>query len=389
MAAARAQRQRGQVQEQPVDGSDGGHEVDPGGMTDREITAQVVGSAGVVRLDRPRALNALTTAMRAEIATAFADWARNPQVYAAAIVSNSDRAFCAGGDVREMVAWGRERPDDARRSLAAEYALNWQLDCFAKPTVSLIDGMVMGSGVGISLYGTHRVAGERYRFAMPETQIGLFPDDGVSWAFARMPANVGMYLALTGREIGRADAFRLGLVTHCVSAASFKDIVAALSAADPVDPLLDDRHHHPGPGEIEAMEPAIARCFGKDSVEAIVAALETERGTHEAWAQGVLADLNRASPTSLKITHRHVRAARSMDLSATLQQDFRLASRCMQGHDFYEGVRASLIDRDQSPRWQPGRLEDVSEAVVDAYFASLGADGLQLASRSEMQAVRA
>lgn len=363
---------------------------DATGMIEREaITADVVGAAGVVTLDRPRALNALTTGMRARIAAAFSDWARNPQVYAAAIVSNSDRAFCAGGDVREMVAWGRERPDDARRSLAAEYSLNWQLDCFTKPTVSLIDGVVVGSGVGITLYGTHRVAGERYRFAMPEARIGLFPDDGVSWAFARMPNNIGMYLALTGREIARADAFRLGLVTHCVPAASFREILEALSNADPVDPELDDRHQDPGPGDLADVEPAIARCFGKDSVEAIVGALEAERGASEEWARDVLADLNRASPISLKVTHRHVRAARELDLSATLQQDFRIATRCMQAHDFYEGVRAALIDRDNAPRWLPGRLEQVTEAVIEAYFATLGADELQLASRTEMQAVRA
>jgi enoyl-CoA hydratase len=337
---------------------------------------------------RPRALNALTTAMRAEIAAAFQGWARNPQVYAAAIVSASDRAFCAGGDVREMAAWGKERQLDARRSLAAEYALNWQLDCFIKPTVSLIDGVVMGSGVGITLYGTHRVAGERYRFAMPEVRIGLFPDDGVSWAFARMPSHIGMYLALTGREVGRADAFRLGLVTHCIPAAGFKDILARLGDADPVDPVLDGRHEDPGAGEIEKVEPAIARCFGKDSVEAIVAALQAERGQAEAWAQGVLGDLGRASPTSLKLTHRHVRAVRALDLRATLQQDFRLACRCMQNLDFYEGVRASLIDRDNAPLWQPGRLQDVSEAILKAYFAPLDEDELQLATRREMQAVR-
>jgi enoyl-CoA hydratase len=352
------------------------------------VCARVEGAAGVVTLDRPSALNALTTAMRAEIAAAFHAWSRSPQVYAAAIVSATDRAFCAGGDLREMVAWGRQRQHDARRSLAAEYALNWQLECFTKPTVSLIDGMVMGSGVGISLYGTHRVAGERYRFAMPEARIGLFPDDGVSWAFARMPGNVGMYLALTGREIGRADAFRLGLVTHCVPAPRFGEILAHLGDADPVDPVLDGRHEDPGAGEIELMEPAIARSFGGDSVEAIVAALEAERGSTQAWAQGVLADLNRASPTSLKVTHRHVRAARAVDLRATLQQDFRLACRCMEGADFYEGVRAILIDRDNAPVWQPGRLQDVSRSMLDAYFAPLRPEELQLASRTEMQAVR-
>ena len=365
------------------------HTTDPDDTSqDTAIRTDLEGAAGVVTLNRPRALNALTTAMRAKIAAAFAAWARNPQVYAAVIVSATDRAFCAGGDVREMVEWGKTRPADARRSLAAEYSLNWQLDCFTKPTVSLIDGVVMGSGVGITLYGTHRVAGERYRFAMPETGIGLFPDDGVSWAFSRMPDEIGMYLALTGRAIGRADAYRLGLVTHCIPAARFAEIGAAISDADPVDPVLDSRHEDPGLGEIDALRPAIARCFGLQSVEAITAALGAERGETETWAKGALADLQRCSPTSLKVTLRHVRSVRGADLSATLKQDFRLASRFMQGHDFYEGVRAGLIDRDQAPKWQPDSLDQVSDAAVDAYFAPLGADELALATRTEMQAVR-
>jgi enoyl-CoA hydratase len=354
----------------------------------RNIAIAIEGAAGIVTLNRPRALNALTTAMRADIAAAFAAWARNPQVYAAVIVSASERAFCAGGDVREMVEWGKSRPDAARQSLAAEYALNWQLDCFTKPTVSLIDGMVMGSGAGISLYGTHRVAGERYRFAMPEAGIGLFPDDGVSWAFARMPGDIGTYLALTGRAIGRADAYRLGLATHCIPAACFTEIRAALSDADPVDPLLDDRHEDPGAGELEALRPAIARCFGGNSMEAIVAALGAEREERE-WASRVLEDLGRCSPTSLKVALRHVRSVRGLDLSATLRQDFRIACRFMEGGDFYEGVRASLIDRDRAPKWRPDRLEDVSDAMVERYFAPLGEDELQLATRAEMQAVRA
>src|SRR5262245_17948705 len=147
----------------------------PASAPERDIVAGVEGAAGVITLNRPRALNALTAVMRTTIAQAFAAWARDPQVYASAIVSATDRAFCAGGDVREMAECGRRDPEEARRMLAAEYALNWQLDCFTKPTVSLIDGVVMGSGVGISLYGTHRVAGERYPFATPETGIGCVP----------------------------------------------------------------------------------------------------------------------------------------------------------------------------------------------------------------------
>jgi enoyl-CoA hydratase len=357
------------------------------GAAQGDISVGVDGCAGVVRLNRPRALNALTTAMRAEIAQGFAGWGRDPQVYAAIICSTSDRAFCAGGDIKESIERGRAAPAEARRSLAEEYALNWQLDCFSKPTVSLIDGVVIGSGVGISLFGTHRVAGERYRFSMPEVGIGLFPDDGVSFPFSAMPDEIGMYLALTGRAIGRADAYALGLVTHCIPAAQFSDIQAAIRDADPVDPLLDDRHEDPGPGELEALRPLIARCFAADTVEEIVARLRAERGDGTVWAEGVLADLAKASPTSLKITHRHVRSLRGTDLRTALIQDYRLACRCLEAHDFYEGVRALLIDRDRNPKWSPARLEDVTEAMVDAYFAPM-ADDLVLASRAEMQAVR-
>lgn len=343
-------------------------------------------AAAFVTLNRPQALNALTTAMRAAMARAFPRWARDPEIYAVVVSSASERAFCAGGDVREITEWAKNRKADAVKSLAEEYALTWQLECFFKPTVSLIDGVAMGSGVGISLYGTHRVAGERYRFAMPETGIGLFPDDGVSWAFARMPDAIGMYLALTGRPIGRADAYRLGLVTHCIPADRFGEIRAGLAAADTVDPLLDHRHQDPGPGELEALRPAIARCFSDNTVEGIVDRLRSERGASATWAQGVVEDLAARSPTSLKITHRHVQLARNLDLRATLIQDFRLACRCLEGEDLYEGVRALLIDRDRKPRWQPGRLQDVSGAMVEAYFAPLGAKELALPSRAKMQA---
>jgi enoyl-CoA hydratase len=339
-----------------------------------------------VTLNRPAVLNALTKSMRASMARAFPPWIRNPEIYAVVISSANNRAFCAGGDLRELTNWGRSSRADALRSLAEEYTLSWQLECFFKPTVSLIDGIVMGSGVGISLYGTHRVAGEGYRFAMPETGIGLFPDVGVCCAFARMPDAIGMYLALTGRAIGRADAYRLGLATHCIPGDSFSQIRACLADADTVDELLDAHHEDPGPGELEALRPAIARCFSRDSVEAVLDQLRAERGSHADWAQGIIKDLLARSPTSLKITHRHVRQAARLDLRDTLIQDYRLACRCLEGDDFYEGVRAVLIDRDRGPKWKPARLEDVSEARIDAYFASLGESELVLPSRARMQA---
>jgi enoyl-CoA hydratase len=343
-----------------------------------DIRLDIEGAGAVVTLNRPQALNALTDAMRAQLAAAIPRWARDPQVYALLIMSSSERAFCAGGDVREMADWGRSRIADARRSLAAEYALNWSLDRFTKPAIALIDGMVMGGGGGISLYGTHRVAGERYRFAMPETGIGFFPDDGVSSVLARLPDEIGMYLALTGRAVGRADAYRLGLATHCISARQFGEIRVAVSEADPVDPLLDTRHEDPGPGDLEQLRPAIARCFSADSLEGTLGRLGAETGASAPWAEGVRAELAQRSPLSLAVTHRQLRKARGWDLRTALLNDFRLACRFLEGKDFYEGVRAFLVDRDRAPRWQPDRLEDVTEAMVEGHFAALGAGELQL-----------
>jgi enoyl-CoA hydratase/carnithine racemase len=353
----------------------------PGGS---DVLLALEGSGLVVTLNRPAALNALTDAMRAQLLAGFPRWSRDPNVYAVLITSSSERAFCAGGDVRELTDWGRRNLAAARRSLADEYKLNWQVDCFTKPTVSLMDGPVIGGGVGLTLYGTHRVAGERYRFSMPETGIGLFPDDGVSSKLVRMPDEIGMYLALTGRSLGPADAHRLGLLTHCIPAARFGEVRAAICDADPVDPVLDGRHEDPGAGEIEPLQPVIARCFSAESVEAILARLRLETGNTAGWAEQVLAELARRSPLSLKVTYRQMREARGGDLATALARDYRLACRFLEGADLYEGVRAMFIDRGSPPRWQPGRLEDVSDAMVDAYFTPIGPDELDLPARPPM-----
>jgi len=346
------------------------------------------GAAGRITLNRPQRRNALSTAMRAEIAAALPRWVREPNIYAVLVASATPGVFCAGGDLRELADWGRSAKTQALSSLAAEYALNWRLECFTKPTISLIDGLVVGSGVGISLYGTHRVAGENYRFAMPETQIGLFPDDGVCHAFARMPHHIGTYLALTGRAIGPADAYHLGLATHVIAAHEFADIAAAIADAEPVDQVLDSRHQPPGPGELASHSEVVGRCFSADSVEEIIARLREEAGEERAWAQTVADELARCSPTSLKLTHRHLRQAGDLDLRATLIENYRIARQCLEGGDFYEGVRAVVIDKDRAPRWHPMRLEDVTEALLAPYFAVPAEGDLALASRAEMQALQ-
>jgi enoyl-CoA hydratase len=353
-----------------------------------DLLIEMRGSLAIVTLNRPRALNAMTVAMRRKLAGLYPRCARDPNNYAVCIQSASDRVFCSGADVREVIALARQDRALARAAFAEEYSLNWLHECFSKPTISLIDGPVMGGGVGITLYGTHRVGGDQYKFAMPETAIGLFPDVGVAHVLARMPGAIGMYLALTGRSIGRADAYRLGLLTHCIPATKFEEIKEALIDTWPVDPLLDERHVDPRPGELAPLAEPIEHCFSAPTVEEIIARLQAVKGRARDWADGVLAELGVRSPTALKVTLRHVRDCAALDLRQTLQVDYRLASRVLDGHDFYEGVRAALIDKDRSPKWRPDRLADVSLAMVDDYFATLGADELNLPTRQEMQAAR-
>ncbi|MGE0023823.1 MAG: enoyl-CoA hydratase/isomerase family protein [Hyphomicrobium sp.] len=359
-------------------------------MPEEMLKTEMRGTLALATLARPKALNALTRSMRAKLSQLLWSAARDPQVYAVAICSESARAFSAGSDVREVIGLARTDMAAARKAFADEYALNWQCECFSKPTVPLINGMVMGGGVGITQFGTHRVAGESYAFAMPETMLGLFPDVGMCHVFARLPDHAGMYLGLTGRSIGRADAYALGLATHCIDAARFEEIKAALADTWPVDTVLDERHVEPGVGELAPYREVIDHCFSGERVEDIVAQLGAVQGAARDWAQAVLADLGRRSPLSLKITHRHIREARARDLRQTLQIDYRIAAHMLAANgDFFEGARAVLIDKDNAPRWSPARLEDVTEAMVERFFAPLGAGELVLPTREEMQEARA
>jgi enoyl-CoA hydratase len=345
------------------------------------------GAAGLVTLHRPQARNALTTGMRERLAEAYPSFARDPQIYGVVLKSATAGMFSAGGDIRELLQLVGSEPDRALRSLAAEYKLIWLHECFSKPTVSLIDGPVMGSGVGITLYGTHRVAGEAYRFAMPETAIGFFPDDGVACVFAQMPHEIGTYLGLTGRSIGRADALKLGLATHTIPAIRFAEIEAAVVGADPIDPVLDSRHEDPGPAELDRYAEVISRCFSGASVAEIIERLRTERSERD-WCDGVLADLDARSPLALAVTLRHIREARALDLRLTLTVDYRLARQMIAAPDFAEGVRAMLIDKDRAPRWRPADIGDVTDGMIERAFRPTPGAELVLPTRQEMQAAR-
>lgn len=356
-----------------------------------DVLVAAQGALTTFTLNRPRALNALTDGMRAKISATLPDLIRNPNIYAVAFCSASERAFCAGGDIRELSASAKADLALGRQSLADEYSLNWQLDCFTKPSVSLMNGMCVGSGVGLTLYNTHRVAGENYTFAMPETGIGLFPDLGVCHTLARLPDFIGTYLGLTGRSIGPADAYRLGLVTHCIPSAEFPAILEALADAQPVDPLLDARHVLPAESEdggLEAVRHVIARTFSAPTVEEIVERLDAGAvgtGLDAAFCKETGDELRRRSPTSLKVTLRHLQESKDRDLAQTLEMDHRIASWFLKGEDFHEGVRALLIDKDRNPVWRPAMLTEVTEEMVEQFFAPMCENALKLKARVEMQ----
>jgi enoyl-CoA hydratase len=354
------------------------------GTTDG-LTCLREGSAGLVTLSRPQKRNALTIAARATLAARLTEYARDPLVYAVVVRSGVEGIFCAGGDVVEMAALADRDMEAAEKALADEIALVWRAECFTKPTVALIDGAVIGGGNGISRFGTHRVAGENYRFAMPETGLGLFPNNGLAHTFARMPKDIGMYLALTGDSVGPADAFHLGLVTHCIAAGEFVAITAALADADPVDPVVDARHVDPGSGPLLALGDVITRCFGAGTVVEIAARLARETGPHAAWAAATRERLLACSPTALVVAHRLIREASAMELRDVLELEHALICRMMELPDLHAGVRARLGKTGEAPRWRPGRLEDVSPATIDAIFSAPEEHHLRLPTRRDMQ----
>lgn len=339
-------------------------------------------------LDRPEALNAFDHEMCARVVDEIPKIARNPDIYVITLSSTSAKAFCAGGDVRALSALAKTDMARVRGYFAAEYYMNWLLDCFSKPSVSFINGICMGSGAGLTAYNTHRVAGENYRWAMPETALGLFPDVGIAKVLASLPWPLGLYLGLSGRHIGQADGRWLGLATHAIPAQNFKAIEDAFADCQPIDPLLDGLDQGAARGPLQDDQAMIEDFFGAGDLEGILKKLSAPGAAARTWAETTLASFAKLSPLSLALTDRHIRAARSLDLRETLIQDYRLAVRCLEAHDFHEGVRALIVDKDKNPRWQPSRLSDVTAADVDRYFAPLGAGDLTLPPRADMQAAR-
>jgi enoyl-CoA hydratase len=357
---------------QPVD-------AEPGPMapdSSPEILFERRGAAGIVILNRPQALNAVTFGMVGALTRQLIEWEGDPAVTRVVVTAAGERAFSAGGDLRALFDFGRARHYQAALAYwRTEYALNALIKRYRKPYVSLIDGIVMGGGVGISIHGSHRVAGDGFAFAMPEVGIGFIPDVGATWFLPRLPGELGLYCALTGDRLGPPDALAAGIATHRIASGRFPDLLAGLCGNVPVDALLGAFAEPAGEGPLSARRGLIDRLFTGDSVEGILAALDAQAtgqgADHRAdadFARLTAAAIRSKSPTSLKITLAQLRRGRELDFAECMRCEFRIVSRLLLGHDLYEGIRSVIIDKDQAPRWQPSRLEAVSAAEVDRYF---------------------
>jgi enoyl-CoA hydratase len=327
-----------------------------------------------ITLNRPRAMNALTLEMVVKLYALLRSWATDPKVKVVLIDGAGERGLCAGGDIRALYEAARSGTDLPQRFWKAEYQLDALIARYPKPIVAVMDGIVMGGGLGISAHASHRIVTERSAIAMPEVAIGLFPDVGVSFLLSRAPGYVGTHLAMTGARIGAADAIFCGLadvhvpagelsivrehLNHCNSSSDVTEVLNGQSTATPTSDLASARSW-------------IDHCYAANTVEEILDHLDNYKGEAARIARQTIQG---NSPTSLKVTLRNLREASAFQhIEDCLRQDYRIALACIEGHDFIEGIRATVIDKDLKPKWRPVEVELVTPEIVNQHFRSRGA----------------
>lgn len=351
-----------------------------------EILVEKVGNAGVITLNRPKALNALNMNMIRLMYPQLKKWETDKETDIVIVKGAGGKAFCAGGDIRAVTEAGKIGDALAKNFFREEYILNNTIGTYQKPYVALIDGITMGGGVGLSVHGRFRVATEKTLFAMPETAIGLFPDVGGGYFLPRLQGQLGLFLALTGFRLKGRDVQRAGVASHFVEsqkiAALEKELVDLKTPSiEDVSRVLDSYQKRSSldaekPFVLEQHIDLIDKLFQSNSVEGIVHNLKTDGSP---FAQKQAETLAKMSPTSLKITFKQLQAGGTMSLQEVLVMEYRLSQACMvKGGDFYEGVRAVLVDKDHSPKWSPSTLNEVSEQSVEDCFSSLGDRDLKL-----------
>ena len=327
------------------------------------------GALGLVTLNRPKALNALTHGMCIGLHKQLEAWARDQTVATVAIRGTGARAFCAGGDIRALWESARDKTPAAGNFLRDEYRLNAAIAAFPKPYIALWQGIVMGGGAGVSVHGRYRLADASLSFAMPETGIGFVCDIGGTFFLSRIPGEMGTYLALTGARIGQGDALALGLATHAVAAADHEALIEALAAGDAAADAIEKFAQRPAAALLAGERRRIDTLFAAASVEAILERLERDGSDFAAATAQIL---RARSPSAAKFTLRALRLARALSLHECLKMEYRVAMHAIAAHDFGEGVRAVLIDKDAKPAWNPSALAGVADAAISAFFQPLG-----------------
>jgi enoyl-CoA hydratase len=348
-----------------------------------DLIARREGAVGVIRLNRPKAINAVTLEMFRDIDRALDSFATDPAVALILLEGAGERGLCAGGDIRALYESSKVKGDLGKILWREEYILNARIAKFPKPYVALMDGIVMGGGVGLSAHSSHRVVTERTKLAMPEVGLGFFPDVGGTWLLSRAPGEIGTYFGLTGQTMNGPDAVYAGFADAVVPSgklAALRETLVNLSpkavAAD-VKAAIDGFATGETAGPVAALQPQIDAWFAHDRMQDIVTALQRDSSE---LAQSTLKVLNEKSPRGMVVTLRLLRLARaSSSLEQCLVREYRAALQVFASDDFREGVRAAVIDKDRHPRWSPPRIEDVTPEMVAAYFADIGTDELVFA----------
>ena len=338
-----------------------------------EVLCRIEDRVGRITLNRPQAIHALNTNMIRLMTQALLAWRDDPGVELVMFDHSGERGFCAGGDIRMLAESGKGDGREAREFFFEEYRLNDLIFRYAKPRIAFMDGITMGGGVGLSRPCRFRVATERTTFAMPESGIGLFPDVGGGWYLSRMPDRLGLWLALTGARIKAADCELLQIATDYVESAKLPELKAAILAApDRTEALLTEFEGDAVRPAISQHQDEIARLFAGDSLEAIIAALE---GAGTDWAHEQLKVLATKSPTTMKVSLRQLQlGARCTTFAENMAMEYRIGARIVRSHDFIEGVRAVIVEKDNAPKWNPATPEGVTEAQLDAIFSALPSD---------------
>lgn len=342
-------------------------------MPEKDLIACREGAAGILRLNRPKAINALTLEMTREIVAALDEFEADPGVSLVLLEGAGERGLCAGGDIRGLYESAKAGGDLGPVFWREEYILNARIPEYPKPYVAYMDGLVMGGGVGLSAHSAHRIVTEKTRMAMPEVGLGFFPDVGGTWLLSRAPGEIGTYFALTGQNMSGADAVYAGAADVLIETKNWPTLRDALTNAPlkaisaDVRAILATYTVAESQAPVAAHRAQIDKAFAHDTVEAIVAALE-EDGSD--FARATLKALSEKSPTALKVTLELLRRARkSKSLKECLVREYNSALAVFTSAEFVEGVRAAIIDKDRNPKWSPPRIEDVTPDIVERYFA--------------------